>query len=145
MDKFSTLLSHQFDASLAENFNKQASYYHTMDFLEYVSEDTTVIADRIDNFLTVLLAADDHKLVGFRLKGFGCAFTEHIRPLLKLEPQDFDPIIFTLQRYFTAIGNSITADDDSESQQRSKAYKNAMELAARDHVSLPAGFEVAAA
>ena len=72
MDKFSTLLSRAFDASLAENFDKQASYYRTMDFLEYVSEDTTVVADRIDDFLTVLWAADDRRLVGFRLKGFGC-------------------------------------------------------------------------
>lgn len=143
MDKFSTLLSRAFDASLAENFDKQASYYRTMDFLEYVSEDTTVVADRIDDFLTVLWAADDRRLVGFRLKGFGCAFREHIQPLLKLQPHDFDPIVFALQRYFTEVGNSITADSSGNSE-REAAYKDAMELANRDHISLPSDFAMAA-
>lgn len=143
MDKFSTLLLHQFDASLAENFDKQASYYRTMDFLEYVSEDTTVVADRIDDFLTILWAADDRRLIGFRLKGFGCAFREHIQPVLKLKPQDFDPIVFALQRYFTEVGNSITADGAGSSE-RETAYKYAMDLADRDHVSLPPDFATAA-
>lgn len=143
MDKFSTVLSQQFDVSLAENFHKQALYYGPMDFLEYVSEDTTTVADRIDGFLTVLLSADDQKLVGFRLKGFKWAFNTHIQPNYKLQDEDFDPIKFALQRFFTDVGNTITADNGPSNPERDAAYKEAMQLAKRDQVSLPEEFAAA--
>lgn len=144
MDKFSSLLLQHFDAGLPENFDKKASYYRAMDFLEYVSEDTTVVAERVDGFLTVLLAADDRRLVGFRLKGFGFAFRTHIQPVLKLKPQHFDPIIHVLTRYFTDVGNSITTDDIRDTSQREAAYKEALDLAERDQVSLPPDLPLAA-
>lgn len=144
MDKFSSLLSQHFNASLPENFDKKASYYRKMDFLEYVSADTTVIAERVDGFLTVLLDADDRHLVGFRLKGFGYVFKTHIQPAMKLKPQHFDPIIYALTRFFTDVGNSLTADHSKKPEQREEAYKQVVELAQRDQVALPPDFALAA-
>lgn len=138
MDKFSSLLSERFDASLAHNFQRQASYYAGMDFLEYVSEDTTTIADRVDSFLTVLLDADEHRLVGFRFKGFGHAFSTFIKPVMKLRDDDFNPIVFALERYFTDVGNTMI------DQRREEAYKQVLELAERDKVGIPEDFLAAA-
>ncbi|HBX36562.1 MAG TPA: hypothetical protein DEG76_04395 [Pseudohongiella sp.] len=144
MDKFSALLSQHFDTKMPENFEKRASYYSRMDFLEYVCDDTTVVAERIDGFLTVLLDADDRHLVGFRLKGFGYAFKTFIQPAMKLESQHFDPIIFALTRLFTDVGNALTGDDATQPQKREEAYKQVVALAQRDQVSLPADFPLAA-
>jgi len=144
MDKFSELLTQHFNASIPEDFDRRASYNRKMDFLEYVSEDTTVIAVRIDRFLTLLLAADDRSLVGFRLKGFGYAFKTHIQPVMKLTQDDFDPIIFFLNRFFTEVGNSLTGDDGLQSAQREEAYREVVKLAKRDQVSLPPELAAAA-
>ncbi|GEM_PF-2117279 len=144
MDKFSSLLSQNFDTNLPENFDKSASYYRKMDFLEYVSTDTTVIAERVDGFLTVLLDADDRHLIGFQLKGFGYVFKTHIQPAMKLQPQHFDPIIFALTRFFTDVGNALTADDIRNTDQREEAYKQVVELAQRDQVALSPDFQLAA-
>lgn len=80
MDKFSQRLSDQFDASLAENFQKQAYYYNAMNFLEYVAEDTATVAESVDSLFTVFVAADDRRLVGFRLKGFLYIFNRFVQP-----------------------------------------------------------------
>ena len=144
MDKFSSLLLQHFDASLPENFHKKASYYRRMDFLEYLSVDTTVVAERVDEFLTVLLDADDRHLVGFRLKGFGYTFKTHIQPAMKLQPQHFDPIIYALTRFFTDVGNAVTADDNKKSEHREQAYKQVVQLTQRDQVALPPDFSMAA-
>jgi len=144
MDKFSSLLSQRFGASLPENFDKKATYYRKMDFLEYVSADTTVIAERVDGFLTILMDADHQQLVGFRLKGFGYVFKTHIQPAMKLQPQHFDPIVFALTRFFTDVGNAMTSDDSNSPEQREEAYKQVVELAQRDQVALPPDFQLAA-
>lgn len=144
MDKFSRLLSDQFGATLAENFQKQASYYRAMDSLEYLAEDTTTVAERVDSFLTVLVTADDRRLVGFRLKGFRYVFNRFVQPAMKLKSDDFDPIIWVLQRIFTDAGNTVTAAGEADALRREQAYRQAADLARRDQVALPPDFPVAA-
>ena len=138
MDKFSTLLSERFGASLAENFQRQASYFAQMDFLEYVSEDTTVIADRVDEYLTVLRDADHRQLIGFRVKGFGHAFNTVIRPQLNLRDDDFIPIVEALQRIYTDLGKSLFPSDIDKDKRRIDAYQQARDLASRDDVKISA-------
>jgi len=74
MDEFSQRLSGPFGARLAENFQKQACYYNAMDFQEYVAEDTATVAECEDSLLTLFVAADVHRRVVYRMKGFRYVF-----------------------------------------------------------------------
>lgn len=142
MDKFSEQLEEQFNAILSDEFVKRASYYSAMDFLEYVSRDTTVVADRVDGVLTALLDADTGELIGFRLKGFGHIFNTHVKPLFQLTDEDFLPIVRVLEHYFTQAADSVC--DDVDQVRRERVYKACYKLASDDEVTVPADLELAA-
>lgn len=143
MDRFTELLQKQYGAVLVENLERRASYYEKMDFLEYVSSDSTIVADRVDDFLTVLMDSKQENLVGFRFKGFKCVFTEVIKPAMKLDDEDFNPIVFALETIFTKVGNELFPNHDPDDDRRRRAYRKALELAKRDKVSLPPELEAA--
>jgi len=70
MDTFSQRLSDPFGARLAANFQKQACYDNAMNFLEYVAKETATVAECVDSLLTLFVAADDHRLMDYKIKGF---------------------------------------------------------------------------
>lgn len=145
MDSLTTLLQEQFGAALAEDLVRRASYYREMDFLEYVSRDTTTVSQRIDNCLTLMLDADSRETIGFRFKGFGYVFNTVIRQLIKLRDEDFDPLITAMEIVFTTLGNDCLPGLQQDDERRLLAYKKAREIAKRDRVELPEEFRLEAA
>ena len=81
MDKFAEYLK-KFDAELAPEFSAHASYYESMDLVEYMTVDATTISDRIDEFLTLIWDANIDDVVGFKLKGFRLFMREVFSQLL---------------------------------------------------------------
>lgn len=144
MDKFSSFLSDNFDVTITEGFEKRASYYDAMDFLEYVSLDETVVADRVDNFLTVLWNAEQTEVIGFRCKGFGYVFGEFVKPAMKLNDDDFNPIKFALEMIFTKAGEIIFDGVRIDDERRQSAYTESLALIRRDNVTLPVELAAAA-
>lgn len=144
MDRFTTLLNEQFGATLAEDFINRASYYSQMDVLEYISKDTTTISDRVDEFLTLFLDADNRNVIGFRLKGFGYVFNNYVKRLMKLKDEDFNPIVNALECGFSKIGAQMFPDVDEEDERRVQAYRSTKRMIKEEEVELPVDFLQAA-
>lgn len=131
MDNFRRVLFDGFGAQLAEAFKPCALYYDCMDYVEYVTHDTTSVADRIDEFLTVLWNGSRDEIIGFRVKGFKFLFNTKLKSLYNLTDNDFIPLISVLQAVVEQVGDDLLRDD-----KRHKAYKKAIRLARESNVDL---------
>ena len=99
--------------------------------MEYVREDSFVIYDRVDDFLTLIY--DETKIipVGFKLKGFKHVFNAHLKSLFELNDKQFLLLVNAIEAICTEIGDDLFANDE-----RARAYKAALKLAANDNVKL---------
>jgi hypothetical protein len=121
------------ELSSSEKYVPQAVYFMDSDCVEYVKEDAPSIYDRIDDFLTLVWDETRLTLVGFKLKGFKYVFNAHLKPLYKLNDEQFITLVSAIEAHFTEVGNEIFARGD---KQRAAAYKAALKLAANDNVKL---------
>lgn len=122
-------------------YRPQAVYFLDSDCVEYVKEDAFCIYERVDNFLTLVFDETKFNLVGFKLKGFKCVFDKHLKPLFKLHDSQFIDLVSVIEMVFTHVGDQVFA---SGSDERSRAYKAALKLAANDNVKLSGIFLKAA-
>jgi hypothetical protein len=135
-------MPHDPELNSNEKYIPQAVYFMDSDCVEYVKEDTLNIYERIDDFLTLIWDETRLTLVGFKLKGFQYVFNEHLKPLYKLNDEQFIDLVSAIEAHFTEVGNEIFARGD---QHRVAAYKAALKLAANDNVRLSgAMFKIAA-
>ena len=82
------------DRLLPGDFEPTAKYYHAMDFLLYLREDCSYVADRVDPFLTVLYHPDDQsRIVGIKLKGFRFLFDQFRKVVEQLNDDHFLPVV----------------------------------------------------
>lgn len=128
MENLYKIIKDVFETDVSRDFIKRASYYSSMDYVEYVARDAICVSDRIDQFLTLIWA--DEELVGFRLKGFRCIFDNVIKEVHELRDSDFLPMIVAIENVLTHLGNEFIGDDTKN------AYKLAADLATRDNVQL---------
>jgi len=135
MDKLSSVLKANFGVGLSEEFVKKAWYNREMDFLEYVSIDDFTFSERVDTFLTVIWDDEKSKIVGFKLKGIAYVFNELLKPKAGLNDGHFDMLIQALEKCFTAIGDQVI--DEANSERRKRAYESTRRLIVQDHVVLP--------
>lgn len=124
------LLASQFDATLRSDFDKSAFYESKMDYIEYVSVDDVTVSERVDELLTLILSADDRKVVGFRLKGLRWIFNK-VRIALELDEEHFVPLTTLLTALVSDAGSDFVSN-----QNRLLGYKRAFQLAKADHVSI---------
>jgi len=117
-------------ASLAGSYQRRAVYFLDSDCVEYVREDTFVIYERVDDFLTLLFDETKLNVVGFKLKGFKHVYDAHVKPLLKQNP-DFVELVGIIESRCTDVGNALFPDD-----YRNRAYKAASMIAKKDDVKL---------
>lgn len=115
------------------SYEPVALYFLESDCVEYVKEDTFMIHDRIDSFLTLIYDETKITLIGFKLKGFKCVFDKHLKQLFKLNDMQFVDLVPLIELAFTQLGNQVFSVDDEE---RKLAYKAAIKLAANDNVRL---------
>lgn len=134
MNKFLSFINEAFELELDTNigpkpFESYASYFHGMDYVEFITVDRRTVSERVDGFLTLIYNADHDKLVGFRLKGFECFFNEHLREIYKLQDEHFIQLATVIETYVQTIGESIF-------DERKAAYKAAYRLAKENEVTL---------
>jgi len=135
MENLNNVLQNAFGFKMGSEFIQRAVYSASMDCVTYMSADVITISDRIDEFLTVMVDADDtSKVVGFKAKGFRHFFTTTLKDKLNLSEMDFIPLVSVIEEMLTQIGNDL-ADGDAQSK-RAKAYNQAKELAERDNVAV---------
>ena len=124
---------------LAAEFQPRAVYFSDSDCVEYVKEDTFTVYERVDDFLTLIFDETKIDLVGFKLKGFKHFFDNHLKPLFKLNDEQFVTMVSVLEARCTEIGTKIVDDD-----RRKRAYMAARKLAAKDKVQLEGAYLQAA-
>lgn len=112
-------------------FSPHAAYYNALDCIEYVNKDCTIIAERVDEFLTLFRqnATDDY--VGFKLKGFRNFFETSLRHTLDLKDEDFVTLKEMMLVICTEKANEFVANKDS--------YKIAYKMCQGEAVKLQAG------
>ena len=82
------------DIQRVGDFEPTAKYYHAMDFLLYLREDCSYVADRVDPFLTVLYHPHARsQIVGIKLKGFRFLFDQLRKVADDLNDTDFLPVV----------------------------------------------------
>lgn len=125
-------LSLDVEAERCGPYKPVALYFLESDCVEYVKEDTFSVHERIDGFLTLIFDESKINLIGFKLKGFKCVF-DKVKPLYELNDMQFIDLVPVIELVFTQLGNQIFSVDDEE---RKRAYKAAIKLAANDNVRL---------
>ena len=125
--------------ALAAEFQCRAVYFSDSDCVEYVKEDTFTIYDRVDDFLTLIFDETNLNVIGFKLKGFKHFFDNHLKPIFKLNDEQFVGMVSALEARCTDIGNRILDND-----RKKRAYKAAMKIASNDNVRLDGAFLLAA-
>jgi hypothetical protein len=81
---------------LNAEFQRRAVYFGDSDCVEYVKEDSFAIYERVDDFLTLIFDETKYNLVGFKLKGFRHFFDHHLKPLFKLNDEQFMNVVSVL-------------------------------------------------
>lgn len=112
-------------------FVPAAVYFSDSDCVEYVKEDSFCVYDRVDRFLTLIFDSTKINLVGFKLKGFKYIFNTHMKPIFKLNDEQFLELASVIEALCTEIGESLFHDEKVAS-----AYRAARKLAANDNVRL---------
>lgn len=81
------------------HFEPFAEYDHEMDFMIYLREECSYVADRMSTFLTVLWHPYEPRIVGVKVKGCHFLFG-HLRDLLELKETDFMPLVKVVRAAF---------------------------------------------
>lgn len=134
-----TAATHMDSSEVFAPYVPEARYFGDSDCVEYLTEDSFCVYDRIDEFLTLIYDETKIRLVGFKLKGFRYLFETDLKPLYRLNDDSFIGLVAALEHICSNIGDELFADDV-----RQRAYKAAMKLAAHDNVRLYADFKEAA-
>jgi hypothetical protein len=119
----------------ADTYRPVAVYFADSDCVEYVKEDTFVLYERVDEFLTLIFDETKIGLVGFKLKGFRHLFETHLKPVFELHDKQFLVLVSAIEAACTELGDELIVDDH-----RARAYKAALKLAANDNVKLDGSF-----
>jgi hypothetical protein len=119
------------DETLSGQFAPLAVYFSDSDCVEYVKEDSFSIYERVDEFLTLIFDETKIQLIGFKLKGFKFVYNKRLKPLMQLNDNQFLALVSAIEAVCTVIGEQLIADDD-----RARAYKAVLKLAANDNVRL---------
>jgi hypothetical protein len=112
-------------------YTPAAVYFVDSDCVEYVKEDTFCVYDRVDEFLTLIYDETKIGLIGFKLKGFKNFFHTTLQPLFDLNDNQFLALASVIEAWFTRVGPKFLQSED-----RKRAYKAALKLAANDNVKL---------
>jgi len=112
------------NATETGRFIPAAVYFSDSDCVEYVKEDSFCVYDRVDRFLTLIFDSTKLNLVGFKLKGFKYIFNTHMKPIYKLNDEQFVELVSVIEAVCTELGESLFEDEHT-----ARAYKAAKKLA----------------
>lgn len=112
-----------------------ATYFHDSDCVEYVRQDGFAIYDRVDQFLTLIYDETGKQLIGFKLKGFKNIFTKQLKPIYRVNDEQFLGLVSAIEAICREIGEQLVNEDD-----RKRSYRAALKIAANDNVALQGRF-----
>lgn len=104
----------------------EAVYFRSMDYILYLRQDSNYVADRIDEWLTLLLDPVRGEPIGVKLKGFHNIYLEMKRvfELFKVDLENkipFRSFINCAEMFALQIGDGIV--DDTATRLRYDAYQ----------------------
>jgi hypothetical protein len=115
--------------SLAGKYSPTAVYFYDSDCVEYVTEDTLCVYDRIDDFLTLITDENQRNVLGFKLKGFSKSAKLVIGE--NGNEEQFLQLLTVIEAVCKEIGAALFEDDD-----RNRAYATVKKIAANDNLVL---------
>ena len=109
----------------------EAVYFPSMDYILYLRQDSAYVADRIDEWLTLLLDPQTGDAIGIKLKGFRNIYLRMLEVLrdsrTDLERRvPFRSFIALAETYASQLGDDIIAD--RERQYQYNAYEVARKI-----------------
>jgi hypothetical protein len=115
----------------ASKDRRDAVYFRAMDSILYLRQDSAYVADRIDEWLTLLLDPQTQQPIGVKLKGFRNIYLQmkEVRKLvgIDLEKQvPFRSFISLAESIAIQIGDTIV--DDTARRVQYDAYKIARDI-----------------
>lgn len=113
------------------HYEPQAIYYEQADSLEYIRRDEPAVYRRVDEYLTLILHLQTRQLIGFKLKGFRNLYLSHLKPKYQLDQSHYLKLINVLEHAMSVRGNAIFTETE-----RRSAYRDALEIAGQDDVSV---------
>lgn len=119
------------EAWLAAEYRPTAMYFPDADSVEYVSEDTICVYERIDGVLTLIWDETRFRTIGFKLKGFRWFFEQHLQSHFKLNEGAFLKLVQVIEVVCQELGDELFTDE-----RRSRAYMAARKMAAQNDVEL---------
>ncbi len=117
---------------LATPYKPVAIYLEDCDSVEYVNEDAICIYRRVDSFLTLIYDKTMIDLVGFKFKGAGWFYQNHLAKLPDFCNIDFVEFVKVIEALCTFLGDELI-----QNEKRQGAYKAVRKLAEREQVTLP--------
>ena len=113
-----------------------AAYYLDSDCVEYVKRDCSVIYDRIDEFLTLIMDIEKN-IIGFKLKGFKHVYEQRLLSQSRFLGLEFVHLVSAIESLVNSLGEKFI---EEANERRTKAYRAAYNLAANDNVHLSVDF-----
>ena len=108
-------------------FEPVAKYYKNMDFMLYLTEDCSYRADRVGQFLTILLHPTEDRAVGVKLKGFRFIFDRLRSVDERIEAGHFYPLVKALELALVGgMGEALMNDNDKS--RLTEKYEQAREI-----------------
>ncbi len=133
MQELAQFFNEAFDATLSDDFIPRASYYPAMDYVEYVSRDTTCVYDRIDDVLTLIYDREQKETIGFKIKGFKYFFNTELKKEFDLNEDHFLPLVDVIEKLLTKLGAETYGK--GQNKIREQKYKEAAAIATKDKVA----------
>lgn len=118
--------------AIGNHYQPTAIYYDEADLLEYIRRDVPSVNRRVDDILTLVFEMHNRELIGVKLKGFRYFYNKMMNKWEPSDSEDFVLLTAIFERLITQLGDGIFAEED-----RKRAYEQAMEIAAFDHVKVP--------
>lgn len=118
----------------ATNFAPHAAYFEALDCIEYVNKDCTIIAERIDELLTLFRKNGTQEYVGFKIKGFRNYFEKTLKGMYALTEEDFVRLTSVMEAICRDKAETVLSG--SMPEKTKSAYKIAYDMAHLEAVNL---------
>lgn len=137
MENIAEKLKSAYGIEAISSFVADAIYFEDLDCVKYLARDTTVISDRIDQYLTLYYDLKDEP-VGLKLKGFRWYFEEKLKRLYDFTDDDFIFLIEVIRGMANEQAQVVFENPSPDNDRIKRAYKTAIKLAEGNRLHLNA-------
>lgn len=113
------------------SYQASAVYYDDSDSLEFIALDVPAVYRRVDDLLTLILAMDSRKPIGFKIKGFRNFCNKHLKIEYGRDNRNFIQLVRVVEIAMSQFGDVLFVEE-----KRRRAYQDALNLS--EEVRIPA-------